>query len=222
MKVTPPPLDVLYEDEWIIAVNKEAGQLVHAADSPKPDDIVVMKLVRDLVALKIYPTHRLDRPTCGVLIFAKNRTAARALNRSFERREITKTYRAIVVGHPKLDTWTCSKPLPRGEGAPAKDAVTEFQVLERLQNNLALLEARPQTGRYHQIRKHLLHCGHPIVGDYRYLDFETCEELGAELGIGTRMLLQCQSLRFPHPITKEKTLIEAPSEKCFQNLKEDK
>ena len=130
--MSAPTLDVLYEDEWIIAINKEAGHLVHAADHPKPDDVVVMKLVRNLVGLKIYPTHRLDRPTCGVVVFAKGRTAARALNRSFERQQVEKSYLALVVGHPQLDTWTCSEALRKEEGAPLKEATTEFEVLQRL------------------------------------------------------------------------------------------
>ena len=204
--MNPPTLDVLYEDEWIIAINKEAGHIVHAADHPQPDDIVVMKLVRNLVGLKIYPTHRLDRPTCGVVVFAKGRTAARALNRSFERKQVEKAYLTIVVGHPTLDTWTCSEPLRKATDGPLKDATTEFQVLQTLSHltdELTLLEARPLTGRYHQIRKHLLHCGHPIVGDYFYHGFEPCEEMGPRLGIGTRMLLQCHRLQFTHPITRK-------------------
>ncbi|MGJ8724340.1 MAG: RluA family pseudouridine synthase [Roseibacillus sp.] len=216
--MSSPPLDVLYEDEWIIAINKEAGHLVHAADHPQPDDIVVMKLVRDLVGLKIYPTHRLDRPTCGVVVFAKGRTAARALNRSFERKQVKKAYLAIVVGHPKLDSWTCSEPLRKGEDAPLKEASTRFLVLQLLSNNLTLLEAHPLTGRYHQIRKHLLHCGHPIVGDYFYHGFEPCEAMGPQLGIGTRMLLQCHRLQFAHPITKEETVITAQTESHIARL----
>ena len=215
--MSSPPLRVLFEDEWIIAVYKEAGHLVHAADEPQPDDIVTMKLVRDYVGKKIYPTHRLDRPTCGVLLFAKGKTAARALNRAFERRQVQKTYQAIVNGSPELDSWTCSEPLQKTPSDLAKEAITEFQVLERYSSHFTLLKANPQTGRYHQIRKHLLHCGHPIVGDYFYTGFDACEQTRLQLDIGTRMLLQCQSLTLLHPISKKETLtVEAPAEEVFQ------
>ena len=180
-----------------------------------------MKLVRDLVGLKIFPTHRLDRPTCGVVVFAKGRTAARALNRSFERQQVEKSYLALVVGHPKLDTWTCSEPLRKEESAPLKEATTTFRVLQRLSHlphQVTLVEASPRTGRNHQIRKHLLHCGHPIVGDYFYHGYEPCQEMGPPLGIGTRMLLQCQRLQFNHPITKEPLLITAPTEANLARL----
>ena len=99
--------------------------------------------------------------------------------------------------------------------APLKDAHTDFQTRQRLSHlphPLTLLEARPRTGRNHQIRKHLLHCGHPIVGDYFYHGYEPCEEMGPLLGIGTRMLLQCHRLQFNHPITKDPLLITAPTE----------
>lgn len=208
-------LEVLYEDEWVIAINKEAGHLVHAADNPQPEDVVAMKLVRNHTGLKIFPTHRLDRPTCGVLLFAKNKTAARALNRAFERKQIQKSYHAVVAGRPSLETWTCSQEIQKSSDLPFKNAATEFKVLENYPENLTLLEARPLTGRYHQIRKHLLHAGLPIVGDYLYAGLETCETLRHQLGIGTRMLLQCRSLTFAHPISKEELTITAPPETLF-------
>ena len=213
--MTSPEPNILFEDEWIIAINKEAGHLVHAADNPQPNDVVAMKLVRNYTGLKIYPTHRLDRPTCGVLLFAKNKTAARALNRAFERKQIEKTYHAIVWGQPPLEPWVCSESLQKNPDLPFKDATTQFRALETLPENLTLLEARPLTGRYHQIRKHLLHEGHPIVGDYLYADYQACEELRHKLGIGTRMLLQCRNLTFHHPLSQETLTISAPAEKCF-------
>ena len=199
----------------MIAINKEAGHLVHPADDPQPDDIVSMKLVRDFVGLKIYPTHRLDRPTCGTLLFAKSKTIARALNRAFERRQVEKVYHAIIANPPQESEWTCPAPLQKEEGLPWKEAITSFRVLETLRQEFTLLEARPLTGRYHQIRKHLSHCGHPIVGDYRYAGLEACEEWNRTLKLNQRMLLQCRQLSLPHP-TKEETLtIDAPDEACF-------
>lgn len=213
--MTATPLKILYEDPSIIAIDKQAGHLVHAADHPQPNDVVAMKLVRDYADLKIYPTHRLDRPTCGVLLFAKNKTSARAINRAFERKQIQKSYRAIVAGQPPLETWTCSEPLQKDPSLPFKEARTDFRILASLPHGLTLLEASPQTGRYHQIRKHLQHQGLALIGDYLYADYEACEQWRERLGIGTRMLLQCQSLTLLHPLSRQELTIEAPPESCF-------
>ncbi len=208
-------LSILYEDEWTIAVDKEAGHLVHPADEPQPDDVVVMKLVRNHCNLKIYPTHRLDRPTCGVLIFAKNKTTARALNRAFERKQVQKNYHAVVVGKPVTTKWSCAEPLQKSPDLPFKAAETDFRLLEYYPAGFSLLEARPHTGRYHQIRKHLLHCGYPIVGDYRYAGREYCEAINQEYRLNTRMLLQCRQLIFRHPHLEETMVIQAPLDPLF-------
>ncbi len=211
-----PSPSLLYEDEWLIVINKEAGHLVHAADEPKPDDVVVMKLVRDLVGFKIFPTHRLDRPTCGVLLFAKSKTIARAINRAFERKQIQKTYHTIVAGHPQEKEWTCSDLLQKEEDQPWKEATTHFKVLQYFRQKLTLLEVTPLTGRYHQIRKHLAQNGLPIIGDYRYAGMENSAFWNQKLNLETRMLLQCKQLTLTHPTTKETITITAPDEDCFQ------
>lgn len=216
MSAVPPRL--LYEDESLIVVDKEAGHLVHASDEPQPSDIVTMKLVRDFVGHKIYPTHRLDRPTCGVLLFAKTKTVARALNRAFERKQIEKCYHAIALGHPEKESWTCTEPLQKDETHPWKDATTDFRVLHLFPEGLVWLEARPLTGRYHQIRRHLALSRHSIVGDYFYTKYETCEEWDQKLQLGKRMLLQCKSLTFCHPISKQTTTIEAPKDPIFPSI----
>ena len=209
-------MEILFEDEWLIAINKEAGHLVHPADLPQPDDIVCMKVVRDHLNLKIYPTHRLDRPTCGALLFAKNKTIARAINRAFERKQVEKIYHAVVEGSPPEQEWRCEEPLQKTPDLPWKEARTSFRVIESLREEFTLLEATPETGRYHQIRKHLLHCGHPIIGDYRYAGLEKCEQWNQSLPIGQRMLLQCRSLTFAHPADQTAISIEAPEEQIFR------
>lgn len=203
-------LSILYQDDWLIAVDKPAGYLVHPADEPKPEDLVVMKILRDQVEQKIHVIHRLDQPTSGVLLFATDQVAAKKLRKIFEMREVEKTYLAVVLGHPSCDEWICEEALIKNEGDAAKAARTFFSVMERLAGNLTLVEARPESGRFHQIRKHLLHAGHPIVGDFRYHDIEECIAMGEQLGIGTRMLLQAKSLELNHPMTREKLVIEAP------------
>ena len=211
-------LSILYEDEDLIAINKLAGHLVHPADEPQPDDIVSLKLVREHVDCHIYTTHRLDRPTCGVLIFAKHKTAARAVGRAFERKLVSKHYLAGVAGYPNLASWNCTEPLRKTEEDALKDSETKFTVIKESSAPFSLIKAEPATGRYHQIRKHLLHCGHPIIGDYRYAGIEQCEDWSQKLGTGTRMLLQCHHLTLSHPGTKEMMTITAPSDPLFEKL----
>ena len=108
--------------------------------------------------------------------------------------------------------------MQKDENAPLRDAVTEFHVRTRLDGEFALVEAVPKTGRFHQIRRHLLAAGHPIVGDYRYAGIERCNETGARLGIGTRMLLQAKSIQFEHPMTQDTTHIESETDPVLLRL----
>jgi len=212
-------LSLLYEDEWIVAVNKPAGQLVHPAEVPAEGDLVTMKLLRDQIGQQVYVIHRLDRPTSGVLLFATDQEAARTMHAAFENREVEKVYWAVVDGMPAAEQWTCQEPIRKGDDQKERAAETTFEVLEVLAGNMALVEARPKTGRFHQIRRHLLHAGTPIIGDYRYAGIERCVQLGATLGTGTRMLLQARSLQFQHPQSGSGLLIEAPVDPLIQQLR---
>jgi tRNA pseudouridine65 synthase len=203
-KFSHPPLSILFRDDWVVAVDKPAGQLVHPSDTPAEEDLVTMKLLRDQIEQRVYPIHRLDRPTSGVLVFAIDREVAASLHAAFERNEIEKVYWAVVEGHPTAEDWICHDPIED------RAAETSFRVLATLAGPLALVEARPKTGRFHQIRRHLLAAGHPIIGDYRYAGIERSDEWGAKLDTGTRMLLQAKCLRLRHPVTGEALLIEAP------------
>lgn len=193
-----------------MAVDKPAGQMVIPADEPKEGDEVTMKILRDQIGKRVHPIHRLDRPTSGVLIFATDPEVARALHLAFERHEVEKVYWAVIIGQPLANEWTCTAPIQKKEGEPHRDAHTDFRVLQKVKGGLTLVEAIPKTGRFHQIRRHLLHVGHPIVGDYRYAGVERCDYLGERLGTESRMLLQAKSLRLKHPVTDEELLIEAP------------
>lgn len=214
----PPPLEILYQDDWLVAVDKPAGQIVHPSDLPQATDLITMKILRDQVGCQVQAVHRLDRPTTGVLLFAKGRTITRALSRAFERHQVQKTYHAIVDGVPLSAEWRCEEPIQKSPDHPAREAATTFRVLTLLPGGLTHIEAKPHSGRYHQIRRHLLHCGFPIVGDYRYAGFDRSEELSTSLGLETRMLLQSQRLTFPHPITKERTTVEVPIDPFFKKI----
>lgn len=215
-------IPILFQDEWLVAIDKPAGHLVHASDTPGPHDLVVMQILRDQIGTKIHVLHRLDQPTSGLVLFATDKHAAKKLRQDFEKRRIKKDYLAIVHGHPFHPSWTCEIPLQKNPTESEKPASTTFHVLEKLPLNLTLLQAQPHTGRFHQIRRHLLHSGHPIVGDYRYLEEDDCHTWGEKLGIGTRMLLQAKSLTFTHPITKDLITIEAPCDPLIRKLSQQK
>ncbi|MGC6567598.1 MAG: pseudouridine synthase [Akkermansiaceae bacterium] len=210
------PLEILYRDDDLIAVNKPAGQLVHPADHPQPGDEVTMKILRDQIGESVHPLHRIDRPTCGIVLFTTKTEVVRVLRPAFDEHRIQKTYLAVVLGHPAATSWTCELPLRKKKDSPLQDAVTDFKLLEKLPSELALVEARPRTGRYHQIRRHLHQIDHPIVGDYLYTGVEKCNELGQLLGTGTRMLLQAKELTLDHPKTGQAITIAAPTEPVIE------
>jgi len=232
-------LNILYQDEWLVAIDKPTGHLVHPAESPQPDDLVAMKILRDQIGKRVNTIHRIDRPTSGVLLFGIEKQATKKLHKALELHDFDKSYWAVVQGKAPAEHWECHEPIQKDEDAPFRDAHTSFRVLESHKvealavdaaqcdgdgDILTLIEAVPHSGRFHQIRRHLLHAGIPIVGDYRYAGIETSDHLGELLATGSRMLLQAKSLTIDHPITGEKLTITAPVglnfKKCFPSLVE--
>lgn len=225
------PLQILYQDEFLIAIDKPAGMIVHQGREPEETEWIAMKRVRDLIGKRVFPVHRLDRPTSGVLLFALDKQTAGMTQQLFERREIRKIYQAVVCGEFPL-RWVCETALSSQNGEELLSAKTVFERIAFAPQHsfpgdpalcLSLLEVRPTTGRYHQIRRHLLEAGSPIVGDFRYAGMEPSFALGELLGTGTRMLLQAKSLELEHPQTGKKLVIEAPPDpeilKCFPDFK---
>ena len=224
----PRRFDILFEDESVLVIDKPAGLPMHTTAKFWRNTLVALLRER-------YPdeqmeiAHRIDRETSGVLLIARNRQIASFLTRAFARRAVEKTYLALVKGHP-LDEGKIDLPLrlldtkSRIMMGPAKDgsgltAVTQFRVLRRLPEH-ALCEARPLTGRQHQIRVHFASIGHPIVGDKLYgageeLFMRSCDEpLTPELlacfdGL-PRHALHAHRLTFPHPVGKHAVTIESP------------
>ena len=215
---TSPQLKILYQDAHLIAVHKRAGQLVHPSDTPQAQDIITMKVLRDQIGQEVEVVHRLDCPTCGVLLFGLQKKAAKILRRSFEERRVKKAYLAAVHGTPTLATWIDRTPLRKGPDQALKSASTHFTVLSSHPDipELTLLEAHPHTGRFHQIRRHLSEAGHPIIGDFRYAGKERSLEIGLRLNSGTRMHLQAWKLEFPHPISEVPLTLTSPPENIFQ------
>lgn len=219
--ISSAPLDILYQDEWLVVVNKPAGYLVHPAEDPQPDHLVMMKILRDHLGCHVYPTHRLDRPTCGVLLFGIDKQVAKQLHKAFELQETQKVYHAVVEGIPQVPQWSCSEPLQKMAGKPSRAALTDFKILDSTeieQESISLIEARPKTGRFHQIRRHLLHAGFPIIGDYRYVEMERCDILSEKFDLNKRMLLQAKTLTFTHPVSQEPLAVSSPRDPLIARL----
>ncbi len=157
-------IEILYRDASLVAVNKPSGLAVHRGWAD--DDAFAMTLTRDTLGQWVYPVHRLDRGASGVLLFGLSPESARALCERFERREVEKTYLALVRGVPPL-AQTIDHPLKPDNGGPAQAASTAVRLLAQL-GRYAWVEARPHTGRLHQIRRHLKHISCPIIGDVKY------------------------------------------------------
>ncbi|MEO5916044.1 MAG: pseudouridine synthase [Luteolibacter sp.] len=217
------PLPLLYEDEFLVAIDKPAGMLVHPGREPEGPEWIAMKRLRDQLGRQVFPVHRLDRPTSGVLLFALDKQTAGLAQQAFEQRKVVKIYHAVVCGIAPAE-WVCETPLQENSEDTLLAARTSFERLIIASASsfpgdpaleLSLIKASPETGRFHQIRRHLLEAGFPIVGDFRYAGQERSFELGEILDIGTRMLLQAKVLELDHPRTGPPLRIEAPPDADF-------
>jgi tRNA pseudouridine65 synthase len=190
----PITLEILHRDEHLVAVNKPSGMIVHRGAAN--DEVVAMKVVRDMLGQWVYPVHRLDRGTSGVLVLALSSVVAGLANRLFEAREVDKRYLALVRGIPP-EIGVIDHPIPNKEDGPRVEARTDYRVLGAFER-FALVEARPWTGRMHQIRRHFKHISHPLVGDVRYGKGDINRDFRARFGLH-RLALHAASLRMAHP-----------------------
>lgn len=221
-------VELLYQDEYLIAVHKPAGLLVHPSwIAPAKTPHLVGLLKQALGGIKIHPVHRLDRATSGVMLFALDPETTRRLQRQFVERDISKTYHCLVRGwaedegtidhalKPVHDKIADARANP--DKAP-KEAVTHFRCVRRIELPIpvgrypaarySLIEARPKTGRKHQIRRHFKHALHPLVGDTRYGEGRH-NRLFREHFDCHRLLLMATHLQFRHPYTDELLSISA-------------
>jgi 23S rRNA pseudouridine1911/1915/1917 synthase len=216
----PVPLDLLYDDPWLLALNKSAGIIAHPV-GPVDGGTVANAVQHHLDRQTRLPgllrpgiVHRLDRETSGVLIVAKDHLAHAALSRQFERSDVEKTYLALVSGRPGNQTGVIDAPIGQRPGSlrmsAAPDALdpraaaTEYRVVANFRST-ALVAARPRSGRKHQIRVHLAAIGHPILGDAYYGPAEHAEESET-----TRHALHAATITFHHPVTGTSLRIAAP------------
>ncbi|MER2553539.1 MAG: pseudouridine synthase [Thauera sp.] len=255
-------LDILYRDDWLVAIHKPPGLLVHRSPLAAHEERFAVQLLRDQIGQRVYPAHRLDRGTSGVLLFALDREVARTLARCFESRTIDKRYLAIVRGHPPehglIDHALVRRLDPvevrRGKGAGARDMLPEdldesdatdaaAQVMEPVAqpartrfrrlatvelphavdryptSRYALVELFPETGRRHQLRRHLKHIAHPIIGDATYGKGRHNRLFQERFG-SHRLLLACTRLALAHPLTGAPLEIVAPVAEDFASVLE--
>jgi 23S rRNA pseudouridine1911/1915/1917 synthase len=213
--------EVIYEDQYLLAINKPSGWVVNESLSAS-DDLTLQKWVCENLRFDISCSkdlrsgivHRLDKPTSGVVLVAKNEQIFNALQKEFADRRVHKTYLALVHGSFDQASGEINEPVGRlpwkrtkfGVISGGRSAVTGYKVIKKIEG-YSLLELYPKTGRTHQIRVHLKHVGHPIVSDPLYAGRKTLRE---DLKKFPRLWLHAKSIEFGHPVTKARLRIEAP------------
>lgn len=201
----PSALPVLYQSAALVAVDKPSGLCVHRGQSR--DAVHALELVRDQVGAYVYPVHRLDRATSGVLLFALTADAARELGSAFAGGLVEKRYVALVRGAPP-DHVRLSHPLSQEDGRTPQPAVTTLRTLARY-GRYAWVEAFPETGRTHQIRRHLKHLSCPIIGDVRYGKGDHNRFFRTRYDLH-RLALHAASVEVRDPAANSSVMIAAP------------
>lgn len=195
-------LVVVYEDERFVVIDKPSGLSVHRGASSDDDDVVSRLAAAEATQLR--PVHRLDRGTSGALVLARGPEAAREMGRAFSEGIVEKTYVAIVRGALPTTEVLVDHPIPRDEGAPRVPAQTRLRGLRTVvvddsplrERRYSLIEARPITGRFHQVRRHAKHLGHPVLGDANYGRGEHNRFVREHFGLG-RLALHAARLVVP-------------------------
>ncbi|NLQ21823.1 tRNA pseudouridine(65) synthase TruC [Shewanella sp. S-1] len=231
-----PEIEILYEDEHLVAIHKPAGLLVHRSYLARRERFFAMQLTRDLVGCHVFPVHRLDRPTSGVLLFAKSSEVANALCEQFASHTVEKQYLALVRGNMhesgildyalkvELDELGDKNADPN---KAAQEAVTAYEPLLNTEipypsgryptSRFALVRLSPKTGRKHQLRRHMAHLRHPIVGDTTHGDGKQNAFFREHFSIN-RLWLIAKKLTFTHPITQTRLSIETELESEWETV----
>ena len=229
-------LEILYQDEYLVAINKPSGLLVHKSHIDKRETRFALQEVRDQIGQWVYPVHRLDKPTSGVLIFALSSEVAKLLSEQFKAHTIQKEYLAVVRGYTKekeLIDYDLKVILDkkadrdRNNNKEPQEAQTYYERLSTVEFPFAvsrypvarysLLKLLPKTGRKHQLRRHMKHILHPIVGDTKYGRNEH-NRLFREKFESHRLLLHASKISFMHPMSGEKLLLEATVDNVFERI----
>jgi tRNA pseudouridine65 synthase len=230
MNEPPDPLPILYRDEHLVAVNKPAGLLFHRSRLDTRESRFLLQTVRDQIGSHVHPVHRLDRGTSGVVIFALHAEAARSLAAAFRDERIQKTYLAVVRGYaPEHRLVDYALRDIRDSFSPRmiqeRSAVTDVRrvacaelataVGRYATARYSLVMCQPKTGRRHQIRRHMKHLRHPVIGDANYGDGVHNRFFRDRLGVA-RLLLAATTIRFPHPFDGHDIEIHAPLDDSFR------
>jgi len=228
-------LEILYRDDRLVAINKPAGLLVHRSNIDRHETRFAVQLLRDQIGQRVHPLHRLDKGTSGVLLFALDADCAREVGGQFQRDEIAKRYLAVVRGWPP-EAGLIDHPLSRqfddygrklgadSAAAAALPAATEYRRLARVElpdavdrypsTRYALVELSPKSGRQHQLRRHLKHISHPIIGDATWGKGIHNRFFQQRFGCG-RLLLACTRVELKHPQDGRALIISALLEQSF-------
>jgi len=220
-------LEIIYQDQYVVAVNKPHGMFVHKTYLDPYATEFVVQILRDQIGQWVYPIHRLDRKTSGLLLLALDKETLVTMNHQFEARAVTKQYLAIVRGFSPL-SGTIDYPVCNDSGN-LQDAVTNYQTIAQSEVDLphgkhqtsrySLVNAQPITGRTHQIRKHLSHIFHPIIGD-RPHGCNKQNKLFLEKFELNTMMLHAHQLTFTHPYTQQELTLEANPSSEFQRMQQ--
>ncbi|MEZ5451798.1 MAG: tRNA pseudouridine(65) synthase TruC [Thiothrix sp.] len=229
-------LEILYRDEYLVAINKPSGLLVHRSLIDRHETQFAIQLTRDQIGQKVFPVHRLDKPTSGVLLFALDSDTTRLLTEQFTANLVQKTYLAVVRGYTE-ESGIIDYPLKEeldkiadanaDQDKPAQVAITHYRRLATVElpypvgryptARYSLLELRPKTGRKHQLRRHLKHIFHPIVGDTTHGDGKH-NALFREKFACQRLLLHAASIQLQHPKHLATLQIAAPLPETFHTI----
>ena len=231
--VETPPLQILYQDDYLVAIHKPSGLLVHRSPVDRRETRFAMAMLRDQLGRWVYPVHRLDKPTSGVLLFAFDAETAKQVGSQFEQQSVRKRYLAIVRGHPPLggiirhaiadiDDLNSRRKRPDAEPQPAltlyhRLATRELPVSVDKRystSRYALMDLAPRSGRRHQLRRHLKHISHPIIGDTTYGKGPHNRFFKEQFGVD-RLLLAAYQLSLSHPETGAPLTLQAPLEGRF-------
>lgn len=218
-------LEILFEDKWLVAINKPHGLLVHRTKLAEEKDEFALQLLRDQLGIKVYPSHRLDRKTAGVLLFSKDENTDAAMKRLFETQKIEKKYLTLVRGFLP-EEGTIDKPLAK-ENGQLQDALTTYKCLAKIELPIAvsryptsrysLALVMPKTGRMHQIRRHMAHIRHYIVQDKTHGECKQ-NKMFEQHFQHTTMMLHALETKFIHPTTHLELKINAPLQTSFKSL----
>ena len=220
-------LEIIFGDEHLIAINKPHDLLVHRSPIAAEVEVFALQLLRDQVGQKVYPVHRIDRKTGGVLLFAFDKNVEIEMQKQFADNLVSKKYLAILRGHTP-DSGEIDY-LLRKENGTFQEAFTAYHTLKQAElevpfgkhptSRYSLVEAIPKTGRMHQLRKHFAHIFHPIIGD-RTHGCNKQNKLFTEKWEMTTMLLHASQLTFKHPVSGETISIEASLQPEFIRVME--